>query len=381
MYTLKRDVGVELEITIPYDNAIRLERYLSELDNKCMTSSPTEDLYRCRVNYSGDGSIRAQGGYTGIEIKMRCTPKGFALIIPKVCDKLKEWGAEVNASTGFHVHVNTPELVMTSYVSLVPSDDMRRVVRFPSSFGRNSNPLSMALDVMAMEYNPSGDYRKRKGAECLKLYVQGSENPYEQVRGELIYKPNTFRRRLNNALLLFSAIDPVLLSLIPSTRRSNNYCNPFSLMTKSGGGDNISVKDALYSVERYAGINIQSLERHGTIECRYHSGTINAVKIQQWCAFFAAIVEIAVGQSAQQVASSLLRKPEPQEKLETLLNEINGTLRDSPRVNVEYFIKRYNTMKERNSGGKAEGERGFDERGNELSGGQGMEAVANNLTN
>jgi|ERR1035437_1944338 hypothetical protein len=62
----------------------------------------------------------------------------------------------------------------------------------------------------------------------------------------------------------------LLYSMVPSSRFNNSYCQPND--KKSMGG----------YTGRYWGINPASFSEHGTIEIRLHSGTINAVKINNW---------------------------------------------------------------------------------------------------
>lgn len=64
----------------------------------------------------------------------------------------------------------------------------------------------------------------------------------------------------------FSTALAVLVTMIPISRRENQYC-----------------KYGVSSVDRYSMINAKALQEHGTIEVRMHSGTTNYTKIVQWC--------------------------------------------------------------------------------------------------
>jgi hypothetical protein len=68
---------------------------------------------------------------------------------------------------------------------------------------------------------------------------------------------------------MLSRFDQNLLGLVamlvPEKRRSNSFC-----------------KKQISRSERYSYINLQSLDRHSTVEVRLHSGTINFEKIVNW---------------------------------------------------------------------------------------------------
>ena len=67
---------------------------------------------------------------------------------------------------------------------------------------------------------------------------------------------------------------PIMSKLVPKSRRSNTYCRLG--VSKLRG-------------ERYFAINLTSLEKHGTIEIRLHSGSTDARKIENWSRLLLAI--------------------------------------------------------------------------------------------
>lgn len=60
---------------------------------------------------------------------------------------------------------------------------------------------------------------------------------------------------------------PILALLQPESRRCNSYCKP--RVSKLRG-------------DRYYAVNMTSYQKHGTIEIRMHSGSVDAAKIQNW---------------------------------------------------------------------------------------------------
>lgn len=93
----------------------------------------------------------------------------------------------------------------------------------------------------------------------------------------------------------------------PSRRGSNNtYCRslsgiPFERFMRSF---NITELASVMG-SRYYKVNLMSFQRHGTIEFRQHSGTINANKIANWVRFLGQFIDIH-----RQAPSVRLRYPE-----------------------------------------------------------------------
>lgn len=79
----------------------------------------------------------------------------------------------------------------------------------------------------------------------------------------------------------YKKAEGVIDSMMPASRRgsANEYCN--SMLT---------VPERTMPISRYFKVNFQSLVRHGTVEFRHHSGTIEAEKIQNWILLTAVIM-------------------------------------------------------------------------------------------
>ena len=90
-------------------------------------------------------------------------------------------------------------------------------------------------------------------------------------------------------------------TLMTSNRRANlgSYCQSLRNLMVHG-----QTKEALArSADRYFKVNLQSLNRHGTIEFRQHSGTINADTIINWASFCVGFVEASLVNAGTSVAS------------------------------------------------------------------------------
>lgn len=111
----------------------------------------------------------------------------------------------------------------------------------------------------------------------------------------------------------YYVFEPVLHSFLPATRRVNRYCSTVKttcrldelaqahtiadvekLWYKTQSRNDIKYrKSHKYDDSRYSGVNLHSLLSAKHLEIRYHSGTLNAVKILEWANLHATILDKA----------------------------------------------------------------------------------------
>jgi hypothetical protein len=106
----------------------------------------------------------------------------------------------------------------------------------------------------------------------------------------------TFKRLYTTYIRFEDAFD----TLMPASRRNNDnrYCKGFKsqqqyYFDQIRGCSTVRDIDMLFN-DRYVKLNCQSYARHGTIEFRQHSGTVEFTKIWNWVILTQAIVENAV---------------------------------------------------------------------------------------
>ncbi len=114
--------------------------------------------------------------------------------------------------------------------------------------------------------------------------------------------PTARANQLRRLLLIAKAAEPMLFAMLPGSRWNSGYCAALRL----NGPDLARIErtsNAAYSVwgsrknggsVRYKGINLDSIGRHGTVEFRYHSGTLNAEKVIAWVRLCHAMMECAL---------------------------------------------------------------------------------------
>jgi stress-induced morphogen len=84
-------------------------------------------------------------------------------------------------------------------------------------------------------------------------------------------------------------------AFMPASRRgsANTYCKSVASLTRNSRFLNAADMRALVAAQgdRYFKVNLQSYYRHGTVEFRQHSGTLNAAKAVNWVRFLNAFIE------------------------------------------------------------------------------------------
>ena len=97
------------------------------------------------------------------------------------------------------------------------------------------------------------------------------------------------RTQLFKAVKVYQRMEKHIDSMMPKSRRENNnrFCQTVVGLKES--------EIAQPGCNRYRKINLQSFFRHGTIEFRHHSGTVEAAKIINWVLFTGLIVDKARG--------------------------------------------------------------------------------------
>lgn len=99
----------------------------------------------------------------------------------------------------------------------------------------------------------------------------------------------------------YQAFEEKIDAMVPSNRRANSGAYCMSLRNRAVHGQ---TKEALARcADRYFKVNLQSLSRHGTIEFRQHSGTINADTIANWASFCVGFVQASMSNTGTVVAS------------------------------------------------------------------------------
>jgi len=157
--------------------------------------------------------------------------------LQRICNVLDMSGATVNTACGLHVHVSN-----------APLND----------------------DTDAAHYTgDSISHYQRTGR-----YLNAHDDPFDAAI-------------VKDIMLRYTEQQDVINSMLPASRRNNRYCYTLS-PERIAAADTISdLSGATHG--KFSSINLQTWSR-GTIEFRQHSGTIDAVKIWNWCHFLVNLV-------------------------------------------------------------------------------------------
>lgn len=115
---------------------------------------------------------------------------------------------------------------------------------------------------------------------------------------------------LKKLAALYIEHEPVIDQLLPNSRRgsANNYCKSISTANWNRLANATSVNDIAIAITgttdrsaRFVKLNYHSYWRHGTVEFRHHSGTVDAAKIIKWVVFCSKLVEAAAREAHEPI--------------------------------------------------------------------------------
>lgn len=113
----------------------------------------------------------------------------------------------------------------------------------------------------------------------------------------------------------YAAYESEIDAVMPVSRRAanNRFCRSLneSRLSRILAADTVADM-AQAQPSRYFKINLQAFQRHGTIEFRQHSGTVNARKIGNWVCFLAAFIDESqriAASATQPVAEPVIANP------------------------------------------------------------------------
>ena len=116
------------------------------------------------------------------------------------------------------------------------------------------------------------------------------------------YDSHAFRRLLR----LMRSLEPVLYAALPAHRLYNGTAHvcavPLQTIENIRGSDSFARAWGNYNQhDRYHGCNFAAIREHGTVEMRYHSGTLHAQKVTAWARLMQAAVDAAKAQAYRDI--------------------------------------------------------------------------------
>ena len=100
-----------------------------------------------------------------------------------------------------------------------------------------------------------------------------------------------------NLYINYATLEEDIDAFMPPSRRHNRYCSSLKVSNWREKMDSaqtlIDIERSVTNRSRYFKLNSQSYWRHGTVEFRQHSGTIEYDKIKNWLLFCARFVDFS----------------------------------------------------------------------------------------
>ena len=100
-----------------------------------------------------------------------------------------------------------------------------------------------------------------------------------------------------NLYINYATLESDIDAFMPPSRRNNIYCKTLKVSNwkekMQSAQTLVDLERAITGRNRYFKLNSQSYWRHGTVEFRQHSGTIEFEKIKNWLMFCARLIELS----------------------------------------------------------------------------------------
>lgn len=172
-------------------------------------------------------------------------------------------------------------------------------------------------------------------------------------------------------LATYYAIEPVIFAMLPMSRRTNDYALPLRnwisearMLELARNGKNMSMNDleimwyksrnydevsnykSRYrggghdaNPSRYHGFNMHAFFTKGTIEMRYHAGTLNRTKIVNWINFHLMILNWTLNNYNQNVVDAVFFADSVDDKLKLMVRHMrfNKQIRRYVLRNIKKF--------------------------------------------
>lgn len=212
-------------------------------------------------------------------------------------------------------------------------------------------------DTFCTQMDEAAEFLSHIGAETNK---QCGLHVHVDARNYTYYD----MRRL---VLLYAAIEPALFALMPEGRRHNQFCIPcgrrlvkhlrsnmrpkeskaqlLANIYKQTGRKIKELRQSHYVDGRYSALNVHSWLYRGTIECRLHSGTVNANKLTAWGMLWSNILDVAYSRTEHDIYNAAV-KTDRQSK--SCLSESKNLLLEisaNSTVVTDYLYSRWDKFK------------------------------------
>lgn len=281
-------IGAEIEL-ISHDR-YSLAESIRDLHNDILPDQSYQ------IGLMEDGSLSSD---TGIEI---VTPKlkGKAIdkVIDEICKRVADNNGTVNDSCGLHIHVESKNLDDEKIIDFAKLIYFAEPVLFslqPSSrrVGRWAGPITNKINIQDLQKAKAGQFEYLFYNYFSSVDDELLENKYKQ---HLVYEEerrNSFiETRIESGL--YGSPESIKRAYRGQYEKLESLADYKAKNLERVKGTVNNLKKTHGGTGRYYGTNFQSHFYRGTIEFRYHSGTVNAKKIKHWALLCQSLVQTAI---------------------------------------------------------------------------------------
>ncbi len=224
----------------------------------------------------------------------------------------RERAVQVLRLVGCNIREEEYNHVTRTWWKIVPDGSVRDGFEVVSPILRGQRGVSEAMTVATALDDAGGCVDRRCG---LHVHLDSSGLEFAQLR-------NIIRR--------YACYEQEIDAFMPPSRRGNEnqYCHslrPFVEQESFRRATNLR-QLVQAQPDRYYKVNLKSLEVHRTLEFRQHSGTLNAMKIQNWLNFIDAFVR----ESCRLTGLGQVEEPRALPQLQPRLRLLANMLLEAP---------------------------------------------------
>ena len=147
---------------------------------------------------------------------------------------------------------------------------------------------------------------------------------------------DSYEERLNtlaNFYINWHTAHETIGTLVAPSRLNNRFCKVRTVAEAHATAERI--RDGHIGIgDRYVSLNLESFDRHGTIEVRLHQGTLNGRKAVAWAEFIAGLIDYSKGNNL--LGATYSRTDIRLNNIQTLLDEV---AQDNLDVRTAEYLK------------------------------------------
>ena len=241
----------------------------------------------------------ATRGRTSRPRPRRARPRGYGVEIEFVGATIPRVAAAISTALGVHVHT-------TGYHGRACSDCGGRISLHDWKVETDGSVTSGGVGGEVVTPPLSGS----DGLDKLKIVMRAMRSVGATVDTRCGLHVHVAADNMTNdarakLIRTLYAHHDVLDRLVAPSRRSNRYCVKPTAAEVDRWADSMAATGSFGPGDKYKSINVAPFARIGTIEIRYHHGTLNGRKAGAWVSLLVALFDAAAADAVDDLAPGL----------------------------------------------------------------------------